>query len=406
VSEYLTVRISRYNPVVSWAVWNSTEQTLLDSGDIEKGPIGPWDWLEPLTLLAQQRTVILLLSAIDVVLRQVTVPAGGARQLEQMLPYLLEDDIAQDVDSLHFSLLAKQGDQAFIAAIDQAWLSDLLSHCNQAEMNISQVIPDVLLLPSHDGVTLIKQGDQWLLRRSEWLGVSIADEWLPRYLNSLCPRGESINTVYSYSPLPEISLSDNVIFQQQASLSLHEMLAKNSVTSKITLLTGQFKRHSSWSKYWLIWRKVAYAGTLLAILSMVTHWLLVGQLEQQALAYRSESERIFRSVFPEKQKIPTSSYLKREIDTEAARLSGGVSQSSVLKLLEVLTGSFANIERLTIQKLRFDDQRGELRIDVQGQDFQSFDMAREQLEQNFIVDQGPLTRSGEDVLGSYTLKQK
>jgi general secretion pathway protein L len=406
VSEYLTVRISRYNPEVSWAVWNSTEQTLLDSGGIEKGPIESWDWLEPLTLLAQQRTVILLLSAVDVVLRQVTVPAGGARQIEQMLPYLLEDDIAQDVDSLHFSLLAKQGDQAFVAAIDHAWFGDLLSHCDLADINISQVIPDVLLLPTHDGVTLIKEGDQWLLRRAKWLGASIADAWLPLCLDSLWLRDESTNTVYSYSPLPEISLSDDVVFQQQAPLSLHETLAQNSVVSKITLLTGKFKRHSSWSKHWLVWRKVAYAATFLAILSMVTHWLFVGQLEQQALAYRSESERIFRSVFPEKQKIPTSSYLKREIDTEAARLSGGVSQSSVLKLLEVLTASLANVERITIQKLRFDDPRGELRIDVQGQDFQSFDIAREQLERNFIVEQGQLTRSGEDVLGSYTLKQK
>ncbi|QSA19710.1 type II secretion system protein GspL, partial [Vibrio furnissii] len=52
--------------------------------------------------------------------------------------------------------------------------------------------------------------------------------------------------------------------------------------------------------------------------------------------YRAESERIFRTIFPDKQRIPTVSYLKRQMSDELAALSGGSSGEHVLGWLSKL----------------------------------------------------------------------
>ena len=44
----------------------------------------------------------------------------------------------------------------------------------------------------------------------------------------------------------------------------------------------------------------------------VNNWLQIRNAEAQANAYRSESERIFRQI-TNKNKIPTVTYLKREL---------------------------------------------------------------------------------------------
>lgn len=67
-----------------------------------------------------------------------------------MLPYLLEEEIAQDVDELHFSVLGKQGDQAFVAGVDRARLQTMLEQLQTLGLDVKRVVPDVLALPLHE----------------------------------------------------------------------------------------------------------------------------------------------------------------------------------------------------------------------------------------------------------------
>jgi len=85
-------------------VWSSVQQEVIASGEISG-----WEQLEQLSSYAEQRSIIVLMSASDVVLSRVEIPAGANRKIESMLPYLIEDEVAQDVDDMHFSILKKTG---------------------------------------------------------------------------------------------------------------------------------------------------------------------------------------------------------------------------------------------------------------------------------------------------------
>jgi general secretion pathway protein L len=94
------------------------------------------------------------------------------------------------------------------------------------------------------------------------------------------------------------------------------------------------------------------------------------------------------------------------MNSEATRLGGGSSQDSALSWLSELAASLANTKDVQFSTLRYDAQRGEIRVDVNMKDFQSFEVLRSQLAERFSVSQGPLDRDGDRVTGSYTLRSK
>ncbi|EKO3381181.1 type II secretion system protein GspL [Vibrio fluvialis] len=403
MSEFLTVRLSsQQDATIPWLVWSPQQQAVIASGEV-----AGLDQLEELTPYAAQRSTLLLLAASDVVLTQVDIPSGASRQLESMLPYLVEDEIAQDVDELHFSVLNKSGGVASVAGVDRQWLQSCLDTLKALQFDVKRVLPDVLALPQAEGMAAVQLGDEWLVRKGEFSGLSVEAQWLPLFSQSDWVRdGEAWLPLTAYTPLPELTLAEGQDWRSEPSELVMQVLTQEALRSKMTLLTGEFTPKSSWSKYWLVWRKAAIAAGLLLVVSMGYRLVEAYQYETTAQTYRAESERIFRAIFPDKQRIPTVSYLKRQMSDELAMLSGGSSGEHVLGWLSKLPDTLRSISALQVQSLRFDGDRGEVRLEATSKDFQTFEQARVKFEENFAVEQGQLSKNGELVVGSYVLKRK
>ncbi len=91
---------------------------------------------------------------------------------------------------------------------------------------------------------------------------------------------------------------------------------------------------------------------------------------------------------------------------ELAALSGGGSGEHVLGWLSKLPDTLRSVRALQVQSLRFDGNRGEVRLEASSKDFQTFEQARVKLEAHFTVEQGQLSKNGDLVVGSYVLKRK
>lgn len=400
MSEYLIVRLSNnHQTSQQWLVWSESQQEVIASGELAAGQA-----LTEIESYAQQRPTIVLLNNADVLLKQVTIPAGGARQFDSMLPYLIEDDVAQDVESLHITTLAKQGDQAFIAAVDKAWLSQELATLAEAGFNVSKVMPDALALPDVHGIAAVEMSGQWLLKKSPYQALTIESDWLAMVAQSDWVKEEQQwLALEAYSPLPELTLAQGQAWQQGEPHLVMQLLARHAIISKINLLTGGFKPKSSLAKYVKVWQKTAIAAGILAVVLLAQSLIQTHQAQQQADLYRAESERIFRAVLA-KNKIPTTGYLKRELENEAKRLAGGSSEQSILHWLVKLPSAFKNVPNFEMTGLTFDSKRGEINLQARSKDFQSFEQARTQLEQQFQVEQGQLTKAADFVTGSFVLK--
>ncbi|MGD8111285.1 type II secretion system protein GspL [Vibrio sp. TRT 17S01] len=403
MSEFLIVRLSRNSShSVQWLVWSEAQQDVIASGELNNQ-----DDLAELTTYAAGRQAVLLISAADVLLAEVDVPAGASRQFESMLPYLLEDDIAQDVDDLHFSVLEKRGDKAKICAVETQWLSETLTALKDLNVDVKRVLPDALALPELDGIAAVELDGQWLMKKDAFSALSVHSEWLEMVAQSeWVKQDEEFLTLTSYSPLPELNLAEEQTWQTSEPKLVMQLLAEQAVKSKVNLLSGRFKPKSSLLRHWKVWQKAVVAAAVFVVIAGGYNLLKIQQYETQANAYRAESERIFRTVLPGKNKIPTVSYLKRQLTDEASKLSGGGSGEGVLNWMVKLPQALSGIKGLKLNSFKYDQNRGEVRLEAQSQDFQSFEKAREQLAQHFAVEQGQLNRSGNAVNGTFVLKNK
>ncbi len=398
MSEFLTVRLSsEQQSTIPWVVWSTEQQEVIASGEL-----AGWEHLDELVSYANQRPVVALLASNDVVLTQVEIPAGAERRFDTMLPYLVEDEVAQDVDSLHFTVLSKQSGKAQVCAVERAWVQTVLQRFSAQGMFIKRLLPDVLALPDTENSSAAAIGNQWLIRHSQTEGAVVDSSWLDLYLASYLQNHQGWK-LDCYSSVPDSAVSE--VWQSQPEEMTMALLAKGVAESKTNLLTGEFKPKSSLGKYWNIWKKVSIAAAVLLVVMVTQQLLMVHQYEAQAEAYRAESERIFRQVFPDKKRIPTVSYLKRQMSDEESRLSGGSSDTAMLSWLAALPSTLGQVKDLEITSFKYDGQRNEVRIQARSSDFQPFEQARVKLAEKFNVEQGQLNRNDKVVIGSFVLKR-
>lgn len=401
MNEFLIVRLSN-NPAlaVQWLVWSVTQQEVIASGELANQ-----DAIADIAPYGENRRTIVLLSASSLVLNDIAIPAGASRQLEAMLPYVMEDELAQDVDQLHFTIFHKGNGRAQVCAVDSEWLTHILQRLTAIGCQIQKVLPDVLALPESKGISAVELDGQWLLKKSTYSGISIDSEWLALVAQSdWAKREDEYLPLAAYSALPELELDEEQDWQETQPQLVMQLLAEQAVASKLTLLTGRFKPKSSFGRYWKTWQKVAVAAVLLLAVVVVDNVQKIQRYEAQATAYRAESERIFRQLMPGKNKIPTVSYLKRELEQQARLMSGSGRDNSILSILATLPPILSQVPSLDLVSFKYDSSRNEVRVQAQSKDFQTFEKAAELLATRFEVEQGQLNRSGSLVNGSFILK--
>ncbi len=406
MSEFLTVRLSSEpQSPVQWLVWSTSQQEVIASGELSS-----WEQLDELTPYAEKRSCIALLPGNECLIKRVEIPKGAARQFDSMLPFLLEDEVAQDIEDLHLTVLDKDATHATVCGVEREWLKQAMDTFREANITFRKVLPDTLALPLEEqGISALQIDQHWLLRQSNYQAVSISEAWLAMFLQSdwvALGDEEQSPTIFSYTALPsdDVQQQSGIEWQAKPAELVMSLLSQQAITSSVNLLTGTFKTKSSFSKYWRVWQKVAIAACLMVAVIVTQQVLKVRQYELQAEAYRTESERIFRSVLPGKQRIPTVSYLKRQMNDEAKKYGGSGDGDSLLGWLALLPETLGQVKAIEVNSIRYDGNRSEVRLEAKSSDFQHFETARVKLEEKFTVEQGPLNRNGDAVFGSFTLK--
>ncbi|MGF1743869.1 type II secretion system protein GspL [Vibrio minamisatsumaniensis] len=406
MSEFLTVRLSSepHHPV-QWLVWSTSQQEVIASGELSS-----WEQLNELTPYAEKRSCIALLPGNECLIKRVEIPKGAARQFDSMLPFLLEDEVAQDIEELHLTILDKDATHATVCGVDRKWLKQALDLFREANITFRKVLPDTLAIPLQEqGISALQIEQHWLLCQSHYQAVSVSEAWLPMFLQSdwvVSGEEDQATTIFCYTSMPndDVQRQSGLEWQAKPAELVMALLSQQAISSSVNLLTGTFKTKSSFSKYWRVWQKVVIAACLLVAVIVTQQVLKVQQYEAQAQVYRMESERIFRAVLPDKQRIPTVSYLKRQMNDEAKKYGGSGDGDSLLAWLALLPETLGKVGAIEVENIRYDGNRSEIRLQAKSSDFQHFETVRVKLEEKFTVEQGPLNRNGDAVFGSFTLK--
>lgn len=395
MNEQLIIRLgSKAEHSISWLVWSELTQEVIASGEIAAA--------SELSALAERlgkRPVVTLVPAADVVLKKVALPAKPNKQLLQALPYMLEEEHAEDIDKLYLALgkaelIAGQYWQQ-VALCQRQRIEQWLDWLQVAGFSVSRLLPDALLLPAETVPCCIELQQQWLLRLDDWQATAVESGWWPDYLTLT-----AFPTVTSYSPWPgHISQA-----YQAASPELPlALLARGLSKTEFTMLQGPYAPQRRQNQHWLQWRfSVALVSTcvLLYLLQIAGQvWQQQQQLSQVEQQLRAE----YLQVFPGER----ITNLSRQIQQKLQNVGVSGEPQHFLSLLAALQLRLESIPDIRLDSLRYDANRQELRFAASAAGFPSFEQLKLQLEQaGYSVEQGALSNDGNRVQGSVVMRGK
>ncbi|AYO65463.1 TPA: GspL family type II secretion system protein ExeL [Aeromonas salmonicida] len=392
MSESLVIRLgTNAQQPVEWLVWSAKEEEIIASGTLASAHA-----LGELRERAGGRPVVTLVPGSDLIFRRVSLPGKYSRQAAAALPYLLEEQIASDVDELYLVVLGHEGHDVDLMAVDKEKMQTWLGWLEAAGLKSQQLLPDVLALPqAADGWSALQLGKEWLLRQGPCQGI-VADEPLLAML--LAVEAEPV-TIHSHTPVPPIPNANWQAADPELPMLL---LAKGALNCQANLLQGPYRPQTEYSRYWLQWRKVAVVAGLLLLVALTQRGVHLYQLAEQDKALKAEIRQVYTRIFPGETRIVNV----RSQMAQHLKLLGQTPQDGVLLLLTELAPTFAEVPGLKPQVLRFDAARGELRLQVTAPGFTEIERFRELAGKRFEVQQGEVRSTEGKVEGALVLKGK
>ncbi|GLP95917.1 type II secretion system protein GspL [Paraferrimonas sedimenticola] len=400
MSEQVYIRLGRdFDQPISWLLYSTTEDEVIASGELANA-----GQLEELTERARGKTLDVLVSAEAVTLTQVELPEKGQRQALKALPFMLEEELAQDVEQCHFVVGPIDNNIASVAVVAKAQMSQWLDWLAAAELTPRKMVIDVLSLP-HDSEqwSAIQLGEQWLLRLQAGQGMSVSPEWLSllaaKEVADAADEERDPISVAAYSPL-ELPMLE--VRQQTLELPLL-VLAKGAAKAPMNLLSGEFAPKREYFKAFKLWQKVAVVAGVCLLLGMLNNGLQWYLYNAEADALEEQASKVYQQLF---NSTPRKGLVRTQIDSKLRELQGGGEGSQLFSVMDELDKAFEEVPSLKLSGIRYDANRQELRLSIKAENFAHIEQFQNLASQQFDVNAGSMNDSGEMITGTITIKER
>jgi len=276
MSEYLVVRLSIDSSSATWMVIDSIGQP------ISKMTTGS---LSDIGMQAENRRVILLAPGLKVVATQTKLPVKNRARLLQMLPYSLENMVADDVDQLQFALGPRNDSgEIAVAIVDRDTLDGWIQQCADAGLSPQFIYSETEGIPDIPGrLILVIDGNQ-TYGRTEELKYFVLESFSLLAILDLLKDSSSDDTnrhVLLYtdkegyaryeSKLPEIQARTSSIDVELLPDGPLSKFASTLVTHPgSNLLQGRYAPTSNWTGLIKPWRLAASLLLGLGLLMFIT----------------------------------------------------------------------------------------------------------------------------------------
>ncbi len=403
MAENLIIRLaSQPQEKIHWLIWSNTEQSIIASGELTGA-----EQLSQLQEKSLTRQVTVLVPAADIAFKSLKVPAKSKKAMQMAAPFMVEDDLAQEVEQLFFAYgepkIADTDDNCFIAIVERAQMQTWLDWLELAGIKTHRLVPDVLLLPETTGAwQAIALDDAVLLRQGAWQGMVIDNNLWPSISASWSEQQALAIDAYSELPVAETSLPINA---QPEELPL-ALLAQQLSVQKFNLLQGEFAVRTERSPLLKTWGWAA--GFLLAALlvNILVKSVALMQIHDQQLAIEQQIIEQYKAAFPRTKRVRIAT-IRSQLKRKLSEVGGGNSSAEFLSLLTKVQPAFTKVPSLKPDSLRFDGKRNELRLQATANGYQQFEQFKVQLEaQQLEVSQGAQNNQGDKVSGAISIKAR
>ncbi|MBI2778363.1 MAG: type II secretion system protein GspL [Gammaproteobacteria bacterium] len=329
--------------------------------------------------------VILLVPGAEVLLTTATVPGGSRQKIASAVPYALEEQLASDVDNLHFALGERHDDgRTSTAVMVKTQLGAWLECLRQAGIEPDAIAPDILALPWVNGTwTVLMDGDRALVRTAHQTGFVADGDNLDTLLRLALneagdARPERIRIIHqSDNAPPELSYDlDTTIDTETVDEPVLAILSRGyDEPGAINLLQGAYSRHEQLGRLWRPWRPVA---ALAAVLLLIQGGMTVADYmrlnsERQTLA--KQIEQVYLQTFPDARKVVNARVQMEERLKELR--GGGADEAGFMGLLADIGPGLKETPSVEVQRISYNEGKIDLALLIA--DLQSLDKLKQRL---------------------------
>ena len=379
MADYLVLRFPRDSTdTVEWVTVDSTGALI---GDPAMG--------DPLMAAAAvgDNKVLALVPGASVLRTRADIPVRGASKILQALPFAMEEQLATDVDQLHFAAGKREPDGKLpVATVErlemEAWL-ELLAAAGIEPVGLYADSDAVSAIPNT--TTLFVEADSITLRDADGYtavtDLAGAETTLELWFRSREPdeEGEPAAPVNMLVYITPDAQADPVIEGLISGLhtrvtsldsrvlsdgALPRLAAQIVAEPGINLLQGRYAPRSNLTVYWPAWRVAAILLACFAVTVIGAKLFEISSLNRQAAALDTAIEQAIRYTFPEVREVRDARALLKSKLRALGRDSGTGSSTEFLDTLQTVAGAVGDPgdQRATLETVNYRSGVMELRV--------------------------------------------
>lgn len=318
--------------------------------------------------------VIVMVPTEEVFITTVVLPGKNRKKLIKAVPYAVEDQIVDDIDTLHFALSQTSTEGKYIvAAVEQRLMEYWDSALKAAGIYAETLIPDVLALEaSTESWTVMLESDRALVRSPNGIFSSDIDN-LPFMLNNL-HKQVAENTpdevaVYDCSKASHMTtlkaLCSDIAFNvMECGNGTFGILAQHyDPRSSVNLFQGEYKRQQGMGRHIRPWIPAAALFAVWIGWQLVVNITALIDLNNRSETLTEEMRQIYRAAFGQ-GKQPRSYQLRSSMEAKLEQLleKQGQAKGSLQEMLVKTAPILKNVSGAKIEGMRFIN--GKLDIDL------------------------------------------
>lgn len=331
---------------------------------------------------AGARRIVLFVPGADVRLASVQVPARQEQKILQAAPYALEDQLAEDVDTLHFALAPgtarrRPGEAHPLAIVARERMDAWLAPWRERQLHPDVIVPATLSLPlPEDGRwTGLAEGGRVTVRTGTFTGFTCPLADLEAYLQLADPAAQTPLRLFVARDVDYdfTRLARPIELLPGNATALEVLLRHWRDDTSINLLQGRYSQKQDWQGLGRPWRIAAAVAAGWAVAALGVEVALAVRTTAELRRLEQANIERYQALFPGTTRFENLA-LQAQQQLIALRSGGGAGRTPLLQLLDAAAASLSATPGLTLQSLQF--REGALYLSLTGTDLQTLENLR------------------------------
>lgn len=365
------------------------------------------EFADALRASAVRAPVAALLPASRALVSTVSSPIRNARQLQQALPFLVEENLATDIDTIHIVAGTRRGNEVPFVAVSRAEVGLVLSGFGEEGIDPEILTIDGLLLPlpsAAGAAAVFLDGDRSLVSlagtgQGVLLSLAESDVVASLALTATPPSAIDVHVaseeaLVTARAIEAESAGAAVATIHETPVSLLPLLASpglaDRLKSAVNLRAGDFARKGGTMLPALgfDWKPLAALAAVWAVVALGYQLALGISSDRAASAVRDEAVALYRQYFPGSSQVVDPRRQMQALIVQAG--SGGADLIGLVAAAsEVITELNRAGGQYLTRSLGWEQGTAQLRLDVVARSLEEVEQLRQRLEARGVhVDMG------------------